>query len=108
MTTDVSLTCIDCGDIFPFTVKDQEYFREHNYSTPVRCRSCRAKRRQLRAASEDRGVDAQPAAQQPATAGVRIVCSGCGQDAEVPFQPRTDRPVYCRACYEAHKSKRAT
>ncbi|HHX26658.1 MAG TPA: zinc-binding protein, partial [Firmicutes bacterium] len=25
-------------------------------------------------------------------------------DAEVPFKPREDRPVYCRECFEAQKS----
>ena len=30
-------------------------------------------------------------------------CADCGQDCEVPFKPREDRPVYCRACYPKHK-----
>jgi CxxC-x17-CxxC domain-containing protein len=31
------------------------------------------------------------------------VCAECGTNAEVPFEPRGDRPVYCRECF----SKRA-
>jgi len=27
------------------------------------------------------------------------VCADCGQETEVPFQPRGDRPVYCRDCF---------
>jgi CxxC-x17-CxxC domain-containing protein len=27
-------------------------------------------------------------------------CSQCGQDTEMPFEPREDRPVYCRDCYK--------
>ena len=29
----------------------------------------------------------------------QIVCGGCGQRAEVPFQPDPSRPVYCSACF---------
>src|SRR5688572_13099742 len=29
-----------------------------------------------------------------------VVCSQCGQPTKVPFQPRGDRPVYCRDCFE--------
>jgi len=29
----------------------------------------------------------------------KIKCSECGKDAEVPFKPRGDLPVYCRECF---------
>jgi CxxC-x17-CxxC domain-containing protein len=29
-----------------------------------------------------------------------VVCSSCGKDAQVPFQPRGDRPVYCSDCFK--------
>lgn len=29
----------------------------------------------------------------------KIKCSECGKDAEVPFKPTSDRPVYCRECF---------
>ncbi len=32
------------------------------------------------------------------------VCSNCGKDTEVPFQPRGDKPVYCRECFQARKA----
>ncbi|HIR07351.1 MAG TPA: hypothetical protein IAA71_04055, partial [Candidatus Pullichristensenella stercoripullorum] len=35
-----------------------------------------------------------------------VICDGCGQPTQVPFQPRGDRPVYCRACFEAHRQGR--
>lgn len=28
------------------------------------------------------------------------VCSACGKETEVPFQPRNDKPVYCRECFQ--------
>ena len=30
-----------------------------------------------------------------------IECSACGEQTTVPFEPRQDRPVYCKPCYEA-------
>jgi CxxC-x17-CxxC domain-containing protein len=29
------------------------------------------------------------------------VCASCGKETEVPFEPKQDRPVYCRDCYTA-------
>lgn len=26
-------------------------------------------------------------------------CAACGKETEVPFEPKEDRPVYCRDCY---------
>jgi CxxC-x17-CxxC domain-containing protein len=28
------------------------------------------------------------------------VCSNCGQEALVPFQPSGDKPVYCSDCFQ--------
>ena len=30
-------------------------------------------------------------------------CSDCGADCEVPFEPKQDRPVYCRECFKKHR-----
>ena len=30
-------------------------------------------------------------------------CARCGQQTQVPFQPRGDRPVYCSACFHAER-----
>jgi CxxC-x17-CxxC domain-containing protein len=32
------------------------------------------------------------------------VCSECGRETEVPFQPRTDKPVYCRECFQLRRA----
>ena len=29
------------------------------------------------------------------------VCSRCGNQAQVPFKPHMDRPVYCSDCFRA-------
>lgn len=28
------------------------------------------------------------------------VCSECGKECKVPFEPDEDRPVYCKECYK--------
>jgi len=30
-------------------------------------------------------------------------CGDCGNDCQVPFKPREDRPVYCNECFQKHK-----
>ena len=30
-------------------------------------------------------------------------CSECGQACQVPFEPKADRPVYCKDCYMKRK-----
>jgi CxxC-x17-CxxC domain-containing protein len=31
-------------------------------------------------------------------------CSDCGAETKVPFKPIEGRPVYCRDCYQKHKT----
>ena len=44
------------------------------------------------------GYSSGPRQMYPAT------CSECGRDTEVPFQPRSDKPVYCRECFQLRRS----
>jgi CxxC-x17-CxxC domain-containing protein len=32
-----------------------------------------------------------------------VVCDQCGQQTQVPFEPRQGRPVYCRDCFQAQR-----
>ena len=32
------------------------------------------------------------------------VCAECKQPCKVPFKPASDRPVYCRDCFQKHKN----
>ena len=91
---DKTLTCVECGQSFSFTVGEQEFYRSRGLQNePGRCPECRAARRANRA----RGYG-QPRTMYPA------VCASCGGDCEVPFEPKEDRPVYCSACYATMKS----
>lgn len=35
-------------------------------------------------------------------------CSDCHQKTQVPFKPTAGRPVYCRDCFQNHKTDRPT
>jgi CxxC-x17-CxxC domain-containing protein len=88
---DKSLTCSDCGTTFVFSADEQELFASRGYTNePKRCPDCREARRAER--NRNSGYSS-PREMFPA------VCAECGQETEVPFKPREDRPVYCRTCY---------
>lgn len=36
----------------------------------------------------------------------KVVCSDCGCDCEVPFQPHAKRPIYCRKCWPSHRPQK--
>ena len=71
-------------------------------SDPKRCVSCRASRR----ASRDTGYTASDLGgprgyerSAPTREYFAVLCSECGNQAQVPFRPRMDRPVYCSDCF---------
>ena len=33
-------------------------------------------------------------------------CAECGNACKVPFEPKADRPVYCRDCYAKRRPQR--
>ena len=33
-----------------------------------------------------------------------ITCSDCGNEAQVPFKPTEGRAVYCRECFQKHRT----
>jgi CxxC-x17-CxxC domain-containing protein len=100
--TDKTLTCSDCGQEFIFSAEDQEFYASRGFTEPKRCRSCRAMRRTDREGGEAGGGGGgfARAPARPERELFDVICSNCGQPAKVPFQPRGDRPVYCRDCFE--------
>ena len=126
--SDRTLTCRDCGQQFVFTEGEQAFYTERGFSEPTRCKPCRDVRKQQRNAGGGGGggydsfggggggfggggfstgggggfgggggYNQAPRQMFPAT------CSECGQPTEVPFQPRTDKPVFCRECFQARR-----
>jgi len=96
MAGDLQLICSDCGQEFTFSSEDQAFFQERGYSAPKRCRACRQ-------AKKNQAGGGGGGYQRSESRGTAVVCSGCGQQTTVPFEPRGDRPVYCRDCYQAQK-----
>jgi CxxC-x17-CxxC domain-containing protein len=89
---DKTLTCQECGQPFTFSAEDQAYYAQRGYSNePKRCPTCRQARRSDR--SSGGGYGGAGRATYTAT------CARCGKEAQLPFQPRGDRPVYCSDCY---------
>ncbi|HXV50609.1 MAG TPA: CxxC-x17-CxxC domain-containing protein, partial [Nitrosopumilaceae archaeon] len=33
----------------------------------------------------------------------KATCGDCGNECEIPFEPKDNRPVYCRECFQNHK-----
>jgi CxxC-x17-CxxC domain-containing protein len=103
---DKTLTCRDCGQTFVFTEGEQEFYAQKGFQNePGRCPECRSARKSQRggyAYDTERGGGYTRGPRQMFEA----TCSRCGGVAQVPFQPRTDKPVYCSACFEQQRSYR--
>jgi CxxC-x17-CxxC domain-containing protein len=103
---DRTVACVDCGVEFIHSADDQRYYAEKGFvSDPKRCVSCRASRR---AARDGGGYDARDiggprgyerGGDRPEREYFAVLCSECGNQAQVPFKPRMDRPVYCSDCF---------
>ena len=95
---DKTLTCGDCGSTFTFSASEQELFQTRGYlNEPKRCPTCRQAKRGTRP-----GGGSSSGQHQMFT----VTCSACGKTAEVPFEPRGDRPVYCSDCYRKTRNTR--
>jgi CxxC-x17-CxxC domain-containing protein len=94
--TDQILTCSDCGSSFTFTAGEQEFHASKGFTNPPRrCPNCRAARR-----SEGGGGGGGGGYSRGAREMFTVTCSNCGNPAQVPFEPRGDRPVYCSDCFK--------
>jgi CxxC-x17-CxxC domain-containing protein len=108
---DERLTCTDCGAEFVFSAGEQEFFASKGFQNkPNRCPDCRSARKAQRGAggAAGGGPRSYAGADGGGYGGARemfsVTCSECGQQAEVPFQPRGDKPVYCRDCFARVRS----
>lgn len=108
--SDKTLTCRDCGASFVFTESEQEFYSSKGFTNePSRCPECRAARKQNQASSGGGGFSGGGSSSFGARRERQMfpaVCAQCGQETQVPFEPRGDRPVYCSACFESKRSDR--
>ena len=91
MYQDITLKCAECGAEFVFTAGEQEFYAEKGFKNkPQRCKACR---------------DARKNATKPQKEIFEAVCAECGKVAKIPFQPTSDRPVYCSECFAARRAE---
>ena len=101
---DRTLVCVECGDSFTFSVDDQQYHQEKGYTNePKRCAPCRQSRRAERRYGDNFGGGGFGGGNFGPRQMYPVTCAQCGADAEVPFRPRGDRPVYCNDCYRQQR-----
>jgi CxxC-x17-CxxC domain-containing protein len=107
---DKTMTCRDCGSQFTFTAGEQEFYDQKGFTNaPTRCPDCRAARK----ASGGYGGGGYSSDRGSYSGGGRsgggaremftTTCSSCGKEAQVPFVPRGDKPVYCSDCFQSQR-----
>ena len=106
MSADTTLTCRDCGQAFTFTAGEQDFYASRGFSEPSRCPDCRAARKAQRDGGSSYGSyggSSYGGGSRGAREMFTATCSSCGQEAQVPFQPSADKPVYCSSCFEKRR-----
>ena len=104
---DQRLKCVDCGEEFLFTAGEQAFYRQHGLvHIPNRCKRCRDARKGQRAGGRT-GLETRAPTRHREVRGQKelhvAVCSECGAETQVPFQPTSGRPIYCRDCFQERK-----
>jgi CxxC-x17-CxxC domain-containing protein len=122
---DKNLTCTDCGTSFVFTAGEQRFYQEKGFGhEPRRCRDCRSKKKDGGGGGGGRsyagggggggrsyGGGGAGGRSYSSDGGERqfysATCSACGGPAKLSFQPSSDRPVFCRTCFQARQTERS-
>ncbi len=87
---DKTLVCVDCGSAFTWTASEQQFYQDKGFDNqPKRCPECRRHYKMAKAGNLGQRQMFE------------ITCSQCGKKDVVPFQPRGDRPVFCREHFQA-------
>ena len=111
---DRDMTCRDCGQPFIWTAGEQDFYAQRGFTNePSRCPDCRRARKAQQGGGGGGyasgggyggggsygggGYDRPQRQMYPA------VCSECGKETQVPFQPRGDKPVYCSDCFASRR-----
>ena len=127
MYDDKALTCVTCGANFVFTAGEQRFHASKGFTNePRRCPACRKARRgggndtapvrpeqaavrpsgRGEAATADQAengsAERAPSStvSQPVREQFTAVCSACGGEAILSFEPIGNRAVLCSTCYD--------
>lgn len=105
MYTDETLTCVDCSAPFTFTASEQDFYASKGFTNkPSRCPQCRAARKAQRGGGQGGYSGGGDYGSRPQREMFQATCSSCGKVAEVPFQPRGGKPVYCKDCFSSRRT----
>ena len=115
MFEDKTIACTGCGTEFVFTAAEQEFFNSKGFTEPRRCKPCRdAAKAEKRGGGGGYGGSrgggyggGGGGYDRPPREMFDAVCSGCGCQTQVPFQPDGRKPVYCRECFRANAPARS-
>ncbi len=105
--SDKTLKCVECGQDFTYTASEQELHQSLGYQNePKRCSPCREAKRMRK--GDSGGPRGGPRSGGRPVGGPReffpAICAECGKEAQLPFKPRGDRPVYCSDCFAKRRS----
>src|SRR2546423_15626277 len=89
-------TCSEGGTPFPFTGREQDFYREKSLRGPRRCKACRDAGRGNFCGGGGGGGERQR---------FEITCDKCGKQDSVPFKPSSGRAVLCGECFGAMRSQ---
>jgi len=107
--TDKTVTCRDCGTDFVFTSGEQEFYAQKGFTNePTRCPSCRQARKTSGGGRRDDYSRDSYGGGRGGYGGHQremhsAICASCGKEAQVPFVPRGDKPVYCSDCFQQQR-----
>ncbi len=101
MLTEKQIQCSSCGSDFTFSVEEQEFYQSKGFQEPRKCKPCRDAAKQARGGGRGGYGGGYGGGGRPQRQMYPAVCSGCGVQTQVPFQPSGAKPVYCRDCYQS-------
>ena len=110
---DKTIACRDCGTDFVFTAGEQEFYAQKGFTNePTRCPACRQSRKASGGGGrggygERDSYGSRGGGGGYSSGGSRemhtTTCASCGKEAQVPFVPRGDKPVYCSDCFQQQR-----
>lgn len=122
MPSTTEIICAQCDNTFMYTEAERAFRESRGLDRPQLCPECRGRERAQR--NDDLismyqktetfdpflfGKETQNGGHNGRGRDQRTlynaICASCGSETRVPFIPRGDRPVYCRACYNARRGR---
>lgn len=125
MPSTTEIICSSCDTAFLYTEAERAFRESRGLDRPMTCPECRARERSQRNGdlitlyqksetfdpflfpneAQNGHNHGGPGRGRDGRTMHHATCAACGNETRVPFVPRGDRPVYCRACYNARRGR---